>query len=40
VPDVDVSVPVATVAPSTETEAPPLVLQESLDPQDAGRIDP
>ena len=40
VPDVDVSVPVATVAQSTETVAQPLVSQESLDPQDAGRIDP
>ncbi len=40
VPDVDVSVPVATVAQPIETEAQQLVSQESLDPQDAGRIDP
>ena len=40
VPDVAVSVPVATAAQLTETKAPPLVSQESLDPQDAGRIDP
>ncbi len=40
VPDVDVSVLVATVAQPTETEARQLVSQESLDPQDAGRIDP